>query len=476
MNLFKNSTYNLIAAIFPIFLGLITIPIYLQTIGVATYGVIAILLAALGYLGFLDIGLGKALTQKIAELGVGKQIRKQHIVSVALVMTFLICAICSIVVWAILMNLGSLGLSSAMEIKTVQAYTPFIVAFIPIILFSSIFQGVLQAESKFLVLSIIQLIGSVAMQTIPLLIALFGNIEIEALITGILIARCITLVLLIKEAHAVIKIKFNLNALKRERHGLISYGGYSSIISLLNQFLVMFDRFIIFSLCGARAVTFYTIPSDIFSKISILPNSVSSPLFTMAANKNINNIEKITDEITLVIIRLVTPITLTLIYFGNYFIEKWVGAEISDNTGYVTLFLVAGLYFNALVIPKHSEVLATIGPKVMVKCYLLELPFYIFGLWIFVQNYGISGAAFAWMLRCSIDSILILIISNSLKNTFKSCYKYFGLILLSIMLNLSGLISYEYLLILFIFEILILINIDMKFYKIFLIEFVKRYK
>lgn len=476
MSLFKNSTYNLIAAIFPIILGLITIPIYLRTIGVATYGVIAILLAALGYLGFLDLGLGKALTQKIAELGVGRELRKQHIVSVATVMTFLICAICSIVVWVILINLGNLGLSSVVVIKTIQVYAPYIVAFIPIILFSSIFQGVLQAESKFLTLSIIQLIGSVAMQVIPLLIAIFGNTEIEALISGILIARCISLALLTKEAHAVIKIKFNLNTLKRERHGLVSYGGYSSMISILNQFLVMFDRFVILSLSGARAVTFYAIPSDIFSKISILPNSISSPIFTMAANKNTNNIEKITDEITLVITKILTPITLVLIYFGNYFIEKWVGAEISDNTAYVTLFLVVGLYFNALVIPKHAVILATIGPKVMVKCYLIELPFYIFGLWYLVENYGISGAAFAWMLRCCIDSILILAISKSLKNTFKSCYKYISLVLLTIVIKLLDFIPYNYIIILFIIETYILFNFDLKFYKVFLNECLRKYK
>jgi O-antigen/teichoic acid export membrane protein len=476
MNLFKNSTYNLIAAVLPLIVGLITIPLYVRTIGIATYGVIAIILAALGYLGFLDLGLGKALTQKIAELGGGKQIRKQHLVSVATAMTLLICILFSIIVWSLLMNLGYFSFFSVMETKTIQIYVPYIVAFIPIILFSSIFQGILQAESKYLVLSMIQLIGSVAMQVIPLLIALLGNIEVEALISGILIARCITLALLVKEAHAVVKIKFNLNTLKRRRHDLISYGGYSSMISILNQFLVMFDRFVILNLCGARAVTFYTIPSDLFSKILILPNSVSSPLFTIAANKNIKNIEKITDDITLVIIRLITPITLVLIYFGNYFVEKWVGAEIADNTGYVTLFLVAGLYFNALVIPKHSEILATIGPKVMVKCYLLELPLYIIGLWVLVKNYGISGAAFAWMLRCSLDSILILTISNSLKNTFKSCYKYFGLILLSIIFNLSFIISYNYLILLFIFELLILIIIDMKFYKIFLNEYIRRYK
>ena len=157
MNLVKNSFYTLLSTASPILVGLVSVPIYLHTIGLATYGIMAILLSALGYLGFLDLGLGKALTQKIASLSESQSRRKEYIVSAATIITFVLCAIGCLLVWLVLKNTWILGFISADAEKVAANYSPYIIGFIPLILFTSVYQGVLQAESRFLELGVIQM-------------------------------------------------------------------------------------------------------------------------------------------------------------------------------------------------------------------------------------------------------------------------------------------------------------------------------
>jgi O-antigen/teichoic acid export membrane protein len=66
MSIRRHTAYNLMGAIVPLAVSLITIPIYLKMIGAERYGTLAILWTFMGYFGFMNLGLGRAVAQRLA--------------------------------------------------------------------------------------------------------------------------------------------------------------------------------------------------------------------------------------------------------------------------------------------------------------------------------------------------------------------------------------------------------------------------
>ena len=63
----RNAGLNLVASIIPLPLALIAIPLLLRGIGIEKFGILTIAWALIGYAGFLDLGICRAITKFCAE-------------------------------------------------------------------------------------------------------------------------------------------------------------------------------------------------------------------------------------------------------------------------------------------------------------------------------------------------------------------------------------------------------------------------
>jgi O-antigen/teichoic acid export membrane protein len=66
MSLARHTAYNLGGALAPGLVSIITVPLYLRIVGIERYGLLTICWTVVGFLGFLALGMGPAVAQRLA--------------------------------------------------------------------------------------------------------------------------------------------------------------------------------------------------------------------------------------------------------------------------------------------------------------------------------------------------------------------------------------------------------------------------
>jgi O-antigen/teichoic acid export membrane protein len=114
----------------------------------------------------------------------------------------------------------------------------------------------------------------------------------------------------------------------------------------------------------------------------------------------------------LYILAILIPLTVVLIAIARPGLSFWLGSDFSMHSYRIAQLLLLGtLAFAVGALP--FVLLQGLGrPDIPAKLNLLELPFYAAGLYWFIQTYGVTGAAAAWMLRAVADSALLIFFAH----------------------------------------------------------------
>ena len=65
--IFRHTLYNLLGYTLPLVFALFLIPILLNNLGTDRFGLLNLAWIVIGYFGFFDLGIGRALTKIVAE-------------------------------------------------------------------------------------------------------------------------------------------------------------------------------------------------------------------------------------------------------------------------------------------------------------------------------------------------------------------------------------------------------------------------
>lgn len=108
------------------------------------------------------------------------------------------------------------------------------------------------------------------------------------------------------------------------------------------------------------------------------------------------------------------PLTLVVVTLAHDGLGFWLGAEFAENGTRVLQWLAIGVFINSLAWIPYALVQSAGRPDLSAKLFLLELPFYILGVWWLIKTYGIQGAAIAWLLRIIIDTAFFFYLADRL--------------------------------------------------------------
>jgi O-antigen/teichoic acid export membrane protein len=400
----RSTLINLAGLLIPTVVSLATVPLYLRWIGEVRYGVLLLAFTLLGYFGAFDLGLGRAVAQRVARQESTEERNRTFWTA------FILSAGMGVLGGIVLYFLGHWLFAEIFQIPAalrgeVQKAIPWLAAIVPLIALISVLAGTLEARQAFLSLNASQIIGVIGLQSFPLLSVALGHGSIAALIAAALAGRLMgVLVMFWLTAR---RLPFaGWPALHRAEIGpLLRFGGWVSVSGAVIPLLSIIDRLVIGARLGVAAVTAYTVPFNLTQRFTYLPYALSTTLFPRFSQAQGEEVKGLLRQAVTALTAIQTPFIVLAILLMHPFLTLWIGAALAAKMAPVAIILLLGIWINGPAFIPYAYMPAQGRPDLMTKFYLAELLPFLLILWTLIAWLGIVGAALAWALRSTADAI-----------------------------------------------------------------------
>lgn len=403
----RSATLNFAGSILPMFVALVTTPIYLQHIGAARYGVLAIVWMVQGYFGFLDLGLSSATSNRIAQLSDTPHRERESVLWTALILNAGLGVAGGAILYALMhVLLAYFDMGPALRAELLPAL-PCVACLVPLSNLISVFNGALTGRERFGALNAVQLPVTLMYQLVPLGAALIFGPSLRYLVYGTLAAGIAALVLNALAVWRVFPLRF-AGGPRRELVGkLFSYGAWISVTSLAQPLLETADRLMIGNALGPQAVAYYQVPFNLAARVRLFPAVISRTLFPRLSALEAANAAALSASAIRGLAAGLTPMTVFGIYLMQPFLSLWVGQEFASRATSVGETILVGIWINSLAAIAACHLQATGRPGIVARYQAYEmLPFFAL-LWWALHSFGVLGAALAWSARCLVDGVLL---------------------------------------------------------------------
>ncbi len=408
----RSTLINLAGLLIPTVVSLATVPLYLRWIGEVRYGVLLLAFTLLGYFGAFDLGLGRAVAQRVARQESSEERNRTFWTA------FILSAGMGMLGGVILYFLGHWLFADIFQIPAMlrgeaQKAIPWLAAIVPLSALISVLAGTLEARQAFLSLNASQIIGVIGLQSFPLISVTLGHGSIAALIAAALAGRLTGVVVMFWLTARQLPF-VGWPALHRAEIGpLLRFGGWVSVSGAVIPLLTIIDRLVIGARLGAAAVTAYTVPFNLTQRFTYLPYALSTTLFPRFSQAQGEDTKELMRQAVTALAAIQTPFIVLAILLMHPFLTFWIGAELAAKMAPVAIILLLGIWINGPAFIPYAYMPAQGRPDLMTKFYLAELLPFLLILWALIAWLGIVGAALAWVLRSSADAIFCFVATGT---------------------------------------------------------------
>ena len=417
-----NTNWNLLGSVIPMLVGVITIPILMNKIGIERFGILSIIWVLIGYFSIFDFGVGRALTQGVAKLRESKE-GVHDLIKIGLNIT-LIAGILGgslLAVFSSPLAYSWLNASAPIEDDIFNSILCTSAA-IPIVTVTSGLKGILEGYERFREVNIIKIFLGVLNFLAPLIsVFIFG----ESLLV---IATCLILVRLsvflwhlflvnrLLGLKKIVLAKRNDN--KETRKNIYQFGSWMTLSNLISPLMVNADRFLIANLLGAGVVAYYTVPFDLAIRALVIPAAYTASLFPRFSNMlsldTEGAIQLLRHSQRKVMIGMLL-ISVAMGLLSHIGLSIWISKEFADESWFILVVISVGIYFNGAAQVPHSYLQASGRVKLTAIIHVLEFIFYSLVLYALLLSFGIIGAAYAFTIRVIVDFFILSFFAKSSK-------------------------------------------------------------
>ncbi len=417
MNFKVNVLWNLFGVGFPLLVGVIAIPPLIETLGVARFGILSLAWIVVGYFSFFDLGLGRAMTQLIAEkLGRGEEEAIPSVVRSGLAFMVILGIVGGLIVaglspWLV----GSkLSIPDGLRTETLDSFY-LLAASIPVVILTTGLRGVLEAFRRFDIVNMVRAPLGAFTYLGPLFMLSYSEAlpsVVAALILGRIASLVVYAVVILRlYPELAIKSTFSTKLLLK----LLSFGGWMTLSNIAGPLLLYLGRVALALLVTAEAVAYFSTPYDIVINLLLIPSIFVSVLFPMFAENFHRDDHSVIDlywQSMRNIFLIMLPLALITYLIAEPALGLWINETFANNSYRVAELLAIGVFINSFGHISQALIQAYGRPDLTAKLHVAELIAYVPYMWWLVEEWGVEGAAIAWVVRVSISTIVLALIAN----------------------------------------------------------------
>lgn len=410
--------WNLAGLSLPLLVAAITVPHLMTMLGHERFGLLALAWGLIGYAGALDLGIGRAATQYVARLKAGKT--SEHFVIPAVLATGVRITLFAGGVGALgIIAAGILDIGNFLKVEEVDSIEIKISIFLlalalPMQAVSATYRGVNEAYLNFKEISLLRIILGMSNFGVPFLVTIYST-KIYWLVGSLVLSRAIALY-----AYRFLAVRCILDLINKDNSKYISkiakelfrFGGWFTVSSILNPAVATADRLIIASTISAAAVSVYVIPYEMVAQSLIVVGAVTTVAFPYLSQLRVTDVERVKRFFYKILVFSVAAmgcVEMLYIFFGRAIINLWLGEAASAEVYPVMKMLSFGLIPYTVGTVCISLLHAYEKTALTAKLNLMEFPVFLFLIYSLTSSFGVIGAAYAWVLRVTINATLLLI-------------------------------------------------------------------
>lgn len=409
---FAHIGWNLAGLSLPLVVAAATVPRLISILGQERFGLLALAWGLVGYASALDLGIGRALTQRVSRLRGGGDIAAIPTAVVTAGRITCVAGLVGAVLIALSAFAGLAGRVHTVEVplREVQLSMLLLAVALPIQAMSATYRGVNEAFLNFRGISLLRIALGMVNFGGPFIVAHYTR-ALPWLVSTLVVSRAMALFIFYRlaascmgQAGAPVGQASYSRSVARS---LFSFGGWITVSSVISPVLVQADRFLISSVLSAAAVTVYVLPYEMVVQSLTLVGAISSVIFPVMSKMLVEQPDAWGAYFRRWLLRvggvmLLVCITLALVL--PVILPMWVGKNLNSASIHVGQILCIGVFANALGTMFYALVHAKGRADVTAKLHMVELPCFIGALVLMLHQYGIAGAAWAWTGRMVFDA------------------------------------------------------------------------
>jgi O-antigen/teichoic acid export membrane protein len=398
-------------------LGLIGAPIYINLLGIESYGLVGFYITLQATLQVFDFGISPTIMRELSRYSVELDgVRKSRDLIRSLEVIYWLIGILITILLLILAPLLSSGWLNAKNISP-DTLSFSILAIVGLVFIQwplSFYQGALmglnrQTLANSIVVIFTALRFSVSLGVLSLIESTLKWFFISQTICSFLqiITSIVAVWLTVPKSGN--KPKFSPKAIRGSASFSAGVGG----INVLGLLLTQMDRIVLSKLLPLEQFGYYTLASTVGRSVSIVISPVFNyvfPKFSTLVATNDQKLLSLTYHRSTQLMTVITmPLSLTIAFFSPQILEMWThNPAIVDNASQATSILVVGTGFNSLMITPYILHLAYGQTR---RWFLMTMGFagiLLTLLVIIAPNFGMLGASFVWLLLNSLQILVAI--------------------------------------------------------------------